>query len=206
MQMARCGSARGLVVGLLAARSRPLRPRLVAPLVAPLVMMALLAGCGGKSASDEADSAAPVATSTPAAASASSSGSSSASEEGIAPEDLRAPADQVAAGLRHIKDLAAQVAAAAGVSAEEAPVDEIETAWRPIEGTIKENDKNAYLTFEDQFAFLADAVEAKDADRAKQASDAIAGAADAYLAHYGYDPTASPSPTESWSPTPSATP
>ena len=60
----------------------------------------------------------------------------------------------------------------------------IEPAWQPIEGTIKANDADIYIAFEDNFAVLADAVSSSDAVQAKNAANTIKSTADDYLADY----------------------
>ena len=45
--------------------------------------------------------------------------------------------------------------------------DTIEPAWQPIEGTIKANDPDTYITFEDNFAVLGDAIDSDDAAKAQ---------------------------------------
>ena len=62
--------------------------------------------------------------------------------------------------------------------------DQIEPEWQAIEGTIKSNDQDVYLTFEDTFALLGNAVDDGDAAAAKDAADTIGTAADDYLADY----------------------
>jgi hypothetical protein len=125
---------------------------------------AALAGCGGDDDSKDAGG-----TTSPAA-----------------PEDLRAPDAEVATGLQNLKQIAADTAAAveADPATAESKHESIEAAWEPIEGTIKANDQSAYLTFEDNFATLGNAVDDGDSAKAAQASDAIGAAADAYLAAY----------------------
>ena len=107
----------------------------------------VLAACGGDDDDD-----------------ASSSGSETSTT--VAPEDLRASDADVAAGLAEIKATSAQIATTVEADAEQAGKlnDTIEPAWQPIEGTIKANDPDAYITFEDNFAALGDAVDSGDAD------------------------------------------
>lgn len=114
----------------------------------------------------------------------SSGGSSSESPSpsataSVAPEDLRAPAAEVALGLKALDELTAQIAAAPD-AAGKALSEGIEPIWMPIEGTIKANDPDAYLTFEDAFALL----ESGDQAKAKKGADAVASASKAYLAKY----------------------
>jgi hypothetical protein len=112
--------------------------------------------------------------------------SSSSSSSSAAPEDVRAPAAAVAAGLQSIKTIAGSIAAAAGSdkAGAKAEVDKIEPVWQEIEGTVKANDPDAYITFEDSFAVLGTAADDGDAAKAQQGADSVAKAVDAYLAKY----------------------
>ena len=122
----------------------------------------------------------------PACGSDDTGSSGSPTSTTAAPEEVRTSAAKVAAGLRTIKATASEIAATVEADAAAAKVlnDKIEPAWEPIEGTLKANDQDAYITFEDNFALLGDAVDSSDATKAGKASDAIAAAADAYLAEY----------------------
>jgi hypothetical protein len=103
-----------------------------------------------------------------------------------APEDLRAPADQVAAGLQQIEGIAQQAAAAVGTDQGQAKelADSIEPIWFTIEGTIKANDTNVYLDFEDAFASLSGAAEKGDTARAATAAAEVEQSVADYLAKY----------------------
>ena len=117
---------------------------------------------------------------------ATTSSSASSSTSSAAPEDVRAPAAAVATGLKSIKTIADSIAAAAGSDkvAAKAEVDKIEPVWQEIEGTVKANDPDAYITFEDSFAVLGTAADDGDAAKAHQGADDVAKAVDAYLAKY----------------------
>jgi len=121
-----------------------------------------------------------------AVACGSSSGASDTSAETTAPEDARTDAAAVATGLADIGKTAAEVAAAAAIDKDKAVTldEKIEPTWAKIEGTIKANDQDAYLAFEDAFATLADAAKAGDAAKAAGATGAIAKAITAYVAKY----------------------
>lgn len=114
---------------------------------------------------------------------ATSGGSASTSQ---APEDLRASAAEVATGLRRIETIAKDLAGVAGTDKARAKEldGQIEPVWKTIEGTIKANDQDAYISFEDTFAILAKAAEDGDAAKASQGADAVAQAVAAYLAKY----------------------
>jgi hypothetical protein len=103
-----------------------------------------------------------------------------------APEDHRASAIEVTAGLGKINSVAAQISLAAGADAKAAKEldDGIEPAWAAIEGTVRANDKDLYIRFEDDFAALSKAAAAGDGPKAEQASADIAAAVKAYLAKF----------------------
>jgi outer membrane murein-binding lipoprotein Lpp len=103
-----------------------------------------------------------------------------------APEDARTSAANVATGLKQIEATAADIAKAAGTDkarAQELDA-KIEPVWKTIEGTVKANDQDSYITFEDNFAVLEKAAKDDDATKAQQGSDAVAKAVSAYLAKY----------------------
>jgi hypothetical protein len=104
----------------------------------------------------------------------------------LAPEDLRASDAEVATGLKKIQTTTADLAAATGTDKARAEerVAEIEPVWEAIEGTIKANDPDAYITFEDNFAILENAVEDDDATKAREGADTVSTAVTAYLAKY----------------------
>src|SRR5581483_10121037 len=101
----------------------------------------------------------------------------------------RAPAAQVAEGLKTVQDIAADAAAAAGKDKATAVkiAAGIEAVWSKIEDTVRTNDKDAYITFEDSFDSLGAAAKAGDAKKAGQAAGVVAGAVKAYLAKFPAD-------------------
>ena len=103
-----------------------------------------------------------------------------------APEDQRASAVEVTAGLGKIGGIVGQVGLAAGADVKSAKqLDEgIEPEWEKIEGTIRANDKDLYIRFEDDFAALGKAAAAGDATKATQTAGDIAKAIKAYMAKY----------------------
>jgi hypothetical protein len=109
--------------------------------------------------------------------------SSSAS---VAPEEQRAPAGDVAAGLHQIDGIVGQVADATASRPADASglVDRIEPVWSTIEGTVKANDPDAYLSFEDAFAALEQAVSSGDVGKARSVADDVSNAVTSYLASY----------------------
>jgi hypothetical protein len=103
-----------------------------------------------------------------------------------APEDHRASAAEVSAGLGKIGSISAQIGLAAGADAKAAKEldDGIEPAWQAIEGTVRANDKDIYLRFEDDFAVLSKAAAAGDGPKAEQAAADVADAVKTYLAKF----------------------
>jgi hypothetical protein len=102
------------------------------------------------------------------------------------PEDHRASAAEVTAGLGKINSIAGQVGLAASADAKAAKDlnDGIEPAWQAVEGTVRANDKDLYIRFEDDFAALTKAAAAGDGPKAQQASADVADAVKAYLAKF----------------------
>ena len=98
----------------------------------------------------------------------------------------KAPAAAVTAGLKQIQDITGQLAQAVGTDKAKAKDlnEQIEPVWQQIEGTIKSNDAESYLTFEDNFAMLGKAVENGDTAKAQQAATAVAATVATYLAKY----------------------
>jgi hypothetical protein len=135
-----------------------------------LVTSAIVAACGG----DDDDSA------------GSGSGSGSGSASAVVPEDLRAPDAEVAAGLAALKSSFTQTADAveAGAQMASSLEERLQPAWEKIEGTIKANDPDAYITFEDQLAAMGNAVDDEDAAKARDAAETFGSAADKYLAEH----------------------
>jgi hypothetical protein len=103
-----------------------------------------------------------------------------------APEEQRVSAAEVAAGLGQIDDTAKGIADKAGTdkAAAQQLDARIEPAWQKIEGTIKSNDPDAYITFEDSFAMLENASRDGDAAKARTASETVSKAVSDYLAKY----------------------
>ena len=103
-----------------------------------------------------------------------------------APEEVKAPAAEVAIGLRQIDQTARGIADKAGTDkagAEQLDA-QIEPVWQKVEGTIKSNNPDVYITFEDNFAMLSIAAKGGDAAKAKTASDTISKTVTDYLAAY----------------------
>jgi hypothetical protein len=100
--------------------------------------------------------------------------------------DLRASAAQVGEGLNKIEALVKQIGLAASADAKAAKeqAEGIEALWQPIEGTIRENDKDSYIRFEDDFAALEKAAGDGDGTKAQATSNDVSEAVKAYLAKY----------------------
>jgi hypothetical protein len=110
-----------------------------------------------------------------------------AATEETAPEDVRASDAEVATGLQQIDGLVDEVASAVADGDDDAAVDaneQIEPAWFGVEGTIKANDEDVYITFEDNFATLGMAVDDGDAEAARTAADTVSETVSAYLADH----------------------
>ena len=127
-----------------------------------------------------------LAVATAGVACSSGGGKDNAKESNNAPESHQAPAVQVAAGLGKIGGIVAQVSLAAGPDAKSAKQlnEGIEPAWQQIEGTIRANDKDLYIRFEDDFAALSKAASDGDGAKARQTAADVADAVKAYLARY----------------------
>ncbi len=102
------------------------------------------------------------------------------------PHELRASAADVASGLGKLDALVNQIGMAASADAKGAKdrVKEIEELWEPIEGTIRQNDKDAYIRFEDDFAAIEKAIDDGDAAKAQASTADVSEAVKAYLAKF----------------------
>src|SRR5581483_12009598 len=116
-----------------------------------------------------------------------------------AAEEKTATDAQVAEGLKLIQDIAAEAAERDKDKATQI-ADGIEDVWKNIEDTVRGNDKDAYITFEDSFESLGSAAKAGDAAKAAKASEAIAAAVKTYLAKHPGD--APPAPAAASAPAP----
>ncbi len=121
----------------------------------------LLTGCGSDDAASPSSSATP------------------------APEDVTTSPAAVKTGLTQL------VAIAEGITANvsdktkaTAGYESIEPVWSTIEGTVKQNDADAYLALEDAFSLLKNAAENGDSTKAASGSDAVKATVTGYLAKY----------------------
>jgi len=164
------------------------RARLAIALAA-LVASAALVACGGGDGGGASGGAAAT-TSTASPSTATQAGDDGATttqgsgedegqsgDDSGSPESRIAPDAQVTAGLKRLKGVGAAVAAAGG--GDEAR-DAVEKVWQPIEGTVKRNEPDLYLDVEDSFELLSSG----DAGKAKQGSQRLDQAIDAYLAEH----------------------
>jgi hypothetical protein len=111
--------------------------------------------------------------------SGSSGESDTAATTSVAPEEKRTTAAAVATGIKGIDTLAAKIGAASA-DAGKTLSEGIEPLWQPIEGTVKANDADTYLAFEDNFALL----ESGDVAKAQRGAAGVKAAAAAYLAKF----------------------
>ncbi len=141
--------------------------RLVAVVVACAALSVLVSACGDDSGS-----------------SSSATTAASADETG-APEDVIAPDAEVTAGLNQaITDMHALADGVANGTATDAQFEEVHQGWEAIEGTIKQNNPEAYLGLEDALAAMQKAIKDKDATAAKSAASDFEADATAYLAEH----------------------
>jgi predicted small lipoprotein YifL len=121
-----------------------------------------------------------------AACGSDSKNSSGQSATTTAPEEHRATAAEVSNGLKQLETTVAGVAAAAGSDKAKAKslTEQIEPVWKKIEGTIKANDQDTYVRFEDNFALLEKAADSGDAAKAQQAAGEVSKAVAGYLSKY----------------------
>jgi 2-oxoglutarate dehydrogenase E2 component (dihydrolipoamide succinyltransferase) len=126
--------------------------------------------------------------------------------------DANPDAATVAKGLAGVLHAAAEVAEYAGTDKAKAQKewDEAHETWEGIENTIRANDKDAYIEFEDALDQLKAAATAGDAKKAEAASGALAKASEAYLAKFPGEskaaPAPAPAPEAKQSPKPDAAP
>jgi len=99
-----------------------------------------------------------------------------------APEDQRASDAEVAKGLRQIDTIARDVAATTDTARAKQLDSGIEPVWKTVEGTVKANDADAYIAFEDAFALLATSADDGDQTAARKASAAVTQTVATYVA------------------------
>ncbi|MEO7556229.1 MAG: hypothetical protein ABIV94_06455 [Acidimicrobiales bacterium] len=108
--------------------------------------------------------------------------SAAGSASSPAPEDQRASDTEVAKGLRQIDTIARDLAATTDKAKAQQLDSGIEPVWKTIEGTVKANDADAYIAFEDAFALLGTAAADGDQAAAGGASASVTQTVATYLA------------------------
>jgi hypothetical protein len=95
------------------------------------------------------------------------------------------PDSEVTAGLAELGTMGASASAAIAAGSDAtSDVDEMFEKWESIEGTIKQNETEMYLDFEDSLANLRNAAKDKDAATAATALKSFTGTTAAYLAKH----------------------
>jgi hypothetical protein len=98
------------------------------------------------------------------------------------PEDRRASDAEVTAGLKALPALEDAAIAAMGSADANAKYEAMFEQWESIEGTIKANDADLYLSFEDELSNLRSAIAAADTEKAAAAKSQLADLTSQYLA------------------------
>ena len=93
------------------------------------------------------------------------------------------PNAQVTAGLNQaITDMHSLADGVANGTATDGQFEQVHEGWEAIEGTIKQNNPEAYLGLEDALAAMQKAIKDKDAAAAKSAASDFEADATAYIA------------------------
>ncbi len=105
---------------------------------------------------------------------------------GTVPEDLVVPDAAVTAGFVKLRASVAQVKAAVpnDPTAAAALKEEIGEQWEAFEGTVRKNDKTAYLKIEDGLAAINAGIDAKDPKKVETGVADVEAGATAYLAKH----------------------
>ncbi|MGQ0631942.1 MAG: hypothetical protein ACT4P1_12965 [Sporichthyaceae bacterium] len=125
------------------------------------------------------------------------------------PEDVRASPEEVGAGFAELTTFVAEVAAATGTDVERAAgaQEKILPVWESILGTVKANDEAAFLTLDDGFNTLAEAIAQSDPALAAMVAAEFTETSTAYLARFpASGPTGSPTPAPAPGPSSVAVP
>jgi hypothetical protein len=104
------------------------------------------------------------------------------------PEDVKAPMEEVLAGLPTISaaGTAAATAAEAGdFDAALSSYDELHEVWEEVEGTIKDTDEDTYEAIETAQGLIKDGAENENAERVSQGATDQAAAIDDFIAANG---------------------
>lgn len=110
----------------------------------------------------------------------------SASPGATASQAQRTSAAAVAVGMRTLGRLANGIAASAGADNARAEnlASQLEPAWRPIEGTVKQNNPDAYLAMEESVTVLERAAQNGDGTAARNGARSVTTTVQEYLARY----------------------
>ncbi len=131
------------------------------PTVAVLAVALVLAACGGDSG-----------------------GGSGKATSTTAPEERIVPDSEVTAGLATLEEQAAEVESLVGTdpAAAEKAAEAAHETWEGIEGTIKKNEQDLYLRFEDALSDLNLGAQKGAAEQVKRGAADLHRAADDYRA------------------------
>jgi len=96
---------------------------------------------------------------------------------GGTPESRIAPDAQVATGLGQLVKVAEDISAEQDATASKRASKRLEPVWMKVEGTVKQNEPDSYVTIEEDLALLESGVPA----RTKTGADELSATVDAYL-------------------------
>ena len=141
--------------------------RLLAVLLAGAALSVFVSACGDDSGSS------------------SSATTAASSDDTGEPEDVVVPDATVTAGLKQsITDMNTLADGVADGTATDDQFEAVHEGWESYEGTVKQNNPEAYLGLEDALAAMQKAIKDKDAAAAKQAAADFEADATAYLAEH----------------------
>ncbi|HEY0519337.1 MAG TPA: hypothetical protein VGC84_07570 [Ilumatobacteraceae bacterium] len=102
----------------------------------------------------------------------------------VAPENVKVAPAVVAAGLHKLPATIASAIAAIGTPQAATKVDAIEKEWAGFEGTVRDTDRDLYLSIEDQLDPLQDQIKAGDASAASTTAGKLSDLFSQYLAKH----------------------
>jgi hypothetical protein len=97
-----------------------------------------------------------------------------------APEDVLAPDAEVATGLGQLVKVAEDVSRQQDPAASRKASDGLEPVWMKVEGTVKKNEPDLYVTIEEDLSLLGSG----EAAKTKSGAAEMAKTVDAYLAKH----------------------
>ena len=97
------------------------------------------------------------------------------------PEEHRATDAEVTAGLKALSPLEDAAIAAIGSAGADAKYEAVFEQWEAVEGTVKANDADLYLSFEDELSNLKSAIAGQDSAKAQAAKTELAALTSQYL-------------------------